>query len=176
MQYFSPQQIRELTGITPETLRDWRHRGLLANFGVVPLEGGWTRDPEKIKHLKRPTWMYLRGDLTTLALAKSLTTLRIELSAALEIASKLNVYVVAWLVESYADYRDMPYAVAWPEADGYYSPIAIEVGKFGLVRLNDLTRIPTYVGSKAIFLDLKKLAFEFPEPLRLLLAEEEEAR
>ncbi|SCW56463.1 hypothetical protein [Ancylobacter rudongensis] len=173
MQYFSPQQIRELTGITPETLRDWRHRGLLTGFGVVPLENGWTRDLEKIKQLKRPTWLYLRGEVTTLALAKSLTTLRVELSAALHIASLLNLYVIAWLVESYGAYRDMPYAIAWPEEDGHPSPIGIEPGKFGVVRLDDLNRIPAYAGGKALVFDLKKLALDLPEPLRDLLSNEQ---
>ena len=176
----TPDRLAELTGVRPVTLRDRRRQGLLQGVGMLALpNGGWTSDPEDARLDRKSSragdrWHYRPGDALCLAIASQLTDLGLDLAAAMQIAGKINVAVLGWLVGTpkWEAERGGRFLFAWPVTDteefraGRIHPAA---GEMEIARTGDLSIASEFVGPKAVFVDLRKMAEAIPTKLKHFL-------
>lgn len=160
---FSPSEIQEMTGIPPESLRDWRRRGFLGGVGHIHLPDGKTTsriEDAVAAGVARPTWIYMLGDVVVLAIAKSLGTLTNDLFAQIHLATEITPHVVEFANkrEQVPGLVDSRFVVAWREEEFGAS--------FKCVRFNDLNNVTHYGVARAILIDLQKEAEALP--LRLV--------
>lgn len=159
---FSPSEIQEIIGITPESLRDWRRRGFLGGVGHIVLPNGRITsktDDALAAGVSRPTWVYALGDVVVLAIARSLGTLTIDLFAQVQLAMQVAPHIVEFANKGkqLPALVDNQFAAAWRGLD--------RDADFQVVRFNDLNRIITYGVAHAILIDMKKEADNLPELL-----------
>ncbi|RTL84618.1 MAG: hypothetical protein EKK29_13270 [Hyphomicrobiales bacterium] len=169
---FTPKEVEEFTGTAPETLRDWRRRKIFLG-GVIPLPGGgWTGNPEDpaLGVIARQTWAYREGDLIAIAVAKQLAATGVDLASALKIGGAIVINIKAWASGDpfYSQYRNPRFLIAWPATEGVIIQ-PVPIGELQFIRLEDLNRIPEFMGANALLVDLKKTSEKLPAALRELL-------
>ncbi len=101
---FGPAQVAKLTGISVESLREQRHRGLLDGFGEVQANG---------------RWHYSVTDIITFAIARILGLMEIPIGQALWIgqSSVLSVLNQVRPSDEFSAFARR-YVLAWPAKAG----------------------------------------------------------
>ncbi len=161
----SPSEIEEVTGFTPDILRDWRRRGFLKRIGQIALpDGSVTSDVERAREagIARPAWQYALGDAVLLSLARSFSDLTIDIETQLTIAEFAAPHVVEFAMKSelVPSLIDRRFLAVWRGVDG-----AIQA-----MRFNDLNRLVDHSITRAIVIDMHREASHLPEKLIHLLA------
>jgi hypothetical protein len=182
--YFTPAEVSDLIGVSPENLRDWRRRGLIDSLGALATPTGWTTDPDDpaLAGSRRATWGYRLGDVTALATARQLQDMGLDLSSSLQVAEQLtNIMLVrafpGWAAEHAmpswvsAAKTDFVAALQGRDTDGI-GDMALPVDRYTVLQITDLAMLPQWIGTKALVLNVKRLAEQWPEGVKALFSEE----
>jgi DNA-binding transcriptional MerR regulator len=155
---FGQSEVSQITGISSVTLRDWRRRNLLDGIGTTNAAG---------------RWCYRRGEIVTLASAKQIETLGIDLSRSIEIAVASRGIISERLrPPDKRLFEQHKFIASWPVESGQ-TRVGAPVGKLEAVQFNDLNRIVEYAGIGAIVIDIEKITQAMPKKIQDLFREAE---
>lgn len=146
---FEPSDIKDLTGITPDVLRDWRRRKFLVSVGEETQSG---------------RWVYRIGDVTRLAFVQWLfrSGLVADLRRAFEIADVGGLMVYEHLLP-----EDRRHFIR-QSGDARFliiPPAGMDLSPMASASQPDLAAIrPTLPG--VLILDIEAIARELPSALR----------
>lgn len=165
MIHLSPSDIEELTGVSPDVLRDWRRRGLLKRIGHIVLpDGSITSDVERVREMgvSRPAWLYALGDAVRLTIARNIGGLTNDIETQIAIADFATPSVVEFAMKSKAvpALVDRRFLVVWRH----------EGGGFEAVRFDDLNNIVNHDVARAVVIDMHREASQLPVKLVRLLS------
>ena len=164
--FLTPSDIEELTGLSPDILRDWRRRGFLDGAGSIVLPDGSSTTEiaaAKLAGISRPAWLYSLGDAVRLAVARSVGGLVHDIRTQLALAELAGPHVASFACPhgSESALTECRYLAAWRQDDGSLSGF----------RCNDLNLVASTVApaAHAIIVDMQREADRLPGSLKLML-------
>lgn len=158
----TPADVADLTGVKPESLRNWRRAGLAPWLGQESGSGRYHYSPL---------------DIVAISAAKSIEALGVDLASSLAIAFQIRIFLSEILLgeDHYSLHMpECPLIACWPnELTNWKSRETLRlVGKpasaMQFVRLTDLNRLTLYARYGATVIHLQALAESLPEAVKSL--------
>jgi hypothetical protein len=145
-----PARLAEITGVSPDTQRDWRRRGVFEGIGVLQENG---------------RWLYDSFDVLIVCLLRQLSDSNVDLITARSISTLIGSNVVVWAIKQKrlgpfavrAPLEHNRYAVAYSNKDAF---LGWEV--VSLFQGSSLDSSPDR-GAASILLDLKSMGAALPD-------------
>lgn len=137
---FNAQDVENRTGVRPQSLRDWRRHGHLADIG--------TR--------RGMFWTYDNVDLLVLSILKNLLAEGLRIESAVDAAFGLSCFITGRLELPMNNEPDL--AVVFPDADG----------GINVARVDDVLGIENVSAPVSLVVDLRKLTDSLPEGVKEL--------
>ena len=155
MSNFTPRDVEAICGVKPESLRNWRRLGLAPGLGNETETG---------------RFLYPKGHLLRIAIAKEIEALGVDLRSSFEIAGEMTPFVG----DALRGYPTVPFFACWPASKTKWSEPETRIltgrpfGDMQFIRLVDPRRVPLYAKTGVILLHVEGLAAELPERVKEL--------
>ncbi|MCY1126016.1 MerR family transcriptional regulator [Frigidibacter sp. RF13] len=146
----APARLAEITGVSPDTQRDWRRRGVFEGIGVLQENG---------------RWLYDNFDVLIVCLLRQLSDSNVDLFTARSISTLIGSRVAVWAIKQKrlgpfavrAPLENHRYAAAYSNKDAFLGWTVVP-----LFQGSNLDRAPDR-GAASILLDLKSMGAALPD-------------